>query len=213
MSIDAAAMRVIEADRLLAVVRAPEIPDAAELCAALVAGGIRAVEFTFTTPDVLSHLTVAAEAMEWLGGVVGAGTLRTGDQARQAVDAGARFLVTPGLRRDVADVARQSGTPLLGGAFTPSEVLAALDLDVAAVKIFPAGRLGPKYLADLLGPLPEARLVPSGGVTVETAADYLARGAVAVSAGADVVSPPAVAAGDWSQITDRARALVRAVSP
>ncbi len=117
------------------------------------------------------------------------GTVLTADQARAAIDSGAKFLVTPGIRVDVAEVAAGSGIPVIMGAFTPSEVLVALDLGAAAVKIFPASALGPRYFKDLRGPLPDVALIPSGGVNAGNAAEFLAHGAVAVTAGTDVVPP------------------------
>jgi 2-dehydro-3-deoxyphosphogluconate aldolase/(4S)-4-hydroxy-2-oxoglutarate aldolase len=197
-------------DRALAVVRAERIPDAAALCRALAAGGIRTVELTFTTPGVLDHLRAAAGEP---GVDLGIGTVLTGDQAKAALDAGATFLVTPGVRRAVADVAVAAGVPVYLGAFTPTEVAEAMDLGASAVKIFPAGRLGPAYLRDLLGPYPHARLLPSGGVSTDNAAEFLAAGASAVCAGTSVVPPAAVAAGEWDLITDRARAFGAALTP
>jgi 2-dehydro-3-deoxyphosphogluconate aldolase / (4S)-4-hydroxy-2-oxoglutarate aldolase len=197
----------LRADRALTVVRAERIPDAVELCEALAAGGLGLVELTFTTPDALGHVGKAAAA----GLPIGVGTVMTADQARGAVDAGATFLVTPGLRPGVARVATDAGIPVFLGAFTPTEVAEAVDLGAAAVKIFPAGRLGPKYLSDLHGPYPDVELLPSGGVSAENAADYLAAGALAVCAGTSVVPPAAVAAGAWSEITDRARTFAAAL--
>jgi len=197
----------LRADRALTVVRAERIPDAVQLCQALAAGGLGLVELTFTTPDVLAHVGKVAAA----GLPIGVGTVLTAEQARGAVDAGAAFLVTPGLRPAVAEVAVTAGIPVFLGAFTPTEVATALDLGAAAVKIFPAGRLGPKYLSDLHGPYPGVDLLPSGGVSADNAADYLAAGALAVCAGTSVVPPAAVAAGAWSEITDRARTFAAAL--
>jgi 2-dehydro-3-deoxyphosphogluconate aldolase / (4S)-4-hydroxy-2-oxoglutarate aldolase len=199
---------VLRADRALTVVRAEKIPDAVALCRALADGGIRTVELTFTTPRVLDHLAKAADA----GVVLGVGTVLTADQARAAIDAGARFLFTPGLRPAVAEVAVAAGVPVFLGAFTPTEVATALDLGAAAVKIFPAGRLGPRYLADLRGPYPDVALLPSGGISADNAAEYLAAGALAVCAGTSVVPPALVAAGCWPEITERARAFAAALT-
>ncbi|UOT03101.1 bifunctional 4-hydroxy-2-oxoglutarate aldolase/2-dehydro-3-deoxy-phosphogluconate aldolase [Rhodococcus opacus] len=132
---------ILRADRVLTVVRAETIPDAADLCHALAEGGIRTVELTFTTPDVLHHLGRAADAAAAAGSILGVGTVMTGDQAAAAIDAGARFLVTPGIRPDVAKVATGRSIPVFLGAFTPTEVAMAVDLGSAAVKIFPAKRL------------------------------------------------------------------------
>ncbi|WP_067570975.1 bifunctional 4-hydroxy-2-oxoglutarate aldolase/2-dehydro-3-deoxy-phosphogluconate aldolase [Nocardia acidivorans] len=202
-------MDVIRADRVLTVVRAPEIPDPAALARALAGSGIRAVELTFTTPGVLDALRKASDSGY---GVMGAGTVLTGDQAAAAIDNGARFLVTPGIREGVAEVAIRRGIPVVMGALTPTEVMRALDLGAAAVKIFPARVFGPGYFKDLRGPFPEARLIPSGGVNAGNAADFLAQGAVAVTAGTDVVSPADVAAGRWAEIAARAASFVRSLN-
>jgi len=202
------AMATILADRALAVVRAPEIPDPVALSNALAQSGIRAVELTFTTPGVLDYLTAAASS----DAVLGMGTVCTADQAKAAIDAGAQFLVTPGIRSDVAKVGSDSDVPVIMGALTPTEVLTALDLGAAAVKIFPASAFGPRYFKDLRGPFPDVALIPSGGVNAGNAAEFLANGAVAVTAGTDVVSPQAVASGDWSDIASRAAAFVQALN-
>ncbi|MFC9327427.1 bifunctional 4-hydroxy-2-oxoglutarate aldolase/2-dehydro-3-deoxy-phosphogluconate aldolase [Kitasatospora sp. NPDC057015] len=197
------ARAALAADPVIAVVRAPRIPDAAALCAALAAGGIHWVEFTYTTPDVTDHLHAAAAA----GWRVGVGTVLTAEQAERGVEAGAGFLVTPGLRPEVAAAAHAAGVPAVLGALTPTEVAQAVDLGAAAVKIFPAKAFGPGYFKDLSGPYPDLPLVASGGVNAGNAAEFLAHGALAVCAGTDVVPPAVVAAGDWDEITRRALAF------
>ncbi|MFC9689612.1 bifunctional 4-hydroxy-2-oxoglutarate aldolase/2-dehydro-3-deoxy-phosphogluconate aldolase [Kribbella sp. NPDC056951] len=206
---------LLRTDRVLTVVRAPEIADARDLCAALVAGGIHVVELTFTTPDLPRHLERAASTADETGAVVGAGTVQTALQAQQAIDAGAQFLVTPGQGPEasaIAAAAQTAGITVVFGAFTPSEVMSALALGSSAVKIFPAHQLGPKYLKDLRGPFPEVQLIPSGGINAGNARDYLEAGALAVSAGTDVVSPADVSAADWQAITAKAKAFVAAIN-
>jgi 2-dehydro-3-deoxyphosphogluconate aldolase/(4S)-4-hydroxy-2-oxoglutarate aldolase len=193
------ALSTIAEDRILAVVRAPRIPDPADLCAALASGGIRAVEFTYTTPGLPEILAVAAAARK-PGQHIGAGTVVTAEQARAAIDAGAEFLVTPAVRPEVAAVAARHNVPVFLGALTPTEVLQAMDLGAAAVKIFPASAVGPRYLKDLRGPFPDAKLVPSGGVSSANARDFLAQGAFAVCCGTEVVPPATVAAGGHDEI-------------
>jgi 2-dehydro-3-deoxyphosphogluconate aldolase / (4S)-4-hydroxy-2-oxoglutarate aldolase len=207
-------LELLRADRVLTVVRAPEISDARDLCAALVAGGIHVVELTYTTPDLPRHLERAASTAAETGAVVGAGTVQTADQATQAINAGAQFLVTPGQGPDaraIAEVAHTAGIPVVLGAFTPSEVMTALALGSDAVKIFPAHQLGPKYFKDLNGPFPGVALIPSGGVNATNARDFLAAGALAVSAGTNVVSPADVAAANWSSITTKAKTFCAAL--
>lgn len=206
-----AAMRALAADRVVAVVRAPRIPDPAALCAALAEGGIRAVEFTFTTPGVAGVLAAAAAARK-PGQHLGAGTVMTAEQAEQAVDSGAEFLVTPAIRPEVAAVAARRGVPVLLGAFTPTEVAQAMELGAAAVKIFPASALGPRYLKDLRGPFPDVRLVASGGVDAQNARGFLDHGALAVCCGSEVVSAAVVAAGGHEEIAARARRFTAALT-
>ncbi|NUR58665.1 MAG: bifunctional 4-hydroxy-2-oxoglutarate aldolase/2-dehydro-3-deoxy-phosphogluconate aldolase [Catenulispora sp.] len=194
---------------VIAVVRAPSIPDPPALCAALAAGGIAWTELTFSTPDVVPALRAAVADGHW----VGAGTVLTAAQAAEAIAAGVGFLVTPGVRPEVAAIAHEAGVPVVLGALTPTEVAAALELGAAAVKIFPARAFGPGYFKDLQGPFPGVPLVASGGVNADNAADFLARGALAVCAGTEVVPPDVVAAGDWDEITRRAKAFVDAVGP
>ncbi|WP_104091923.1 bifunctional 4-hydroxy-2-oxoglutarate aldolase/2-dehydro-3-deoxy-phosphogluconate aldolase [Arthrobacter sp. GMC3] len=197
----------LEADRTIAVVRAPEIADAAELCRSLVAGGITGVELTYTTPNLLAHVARAAATAADHGAIIGVGTVLTADQAKAAIDAGAQFLVTPGIRPEVAKVAADAGIPFALGALTPTEVAMALDLGSAVVKIFPASAMGPAYLKDLQGPYPGIKLLPSGGISAANAKDFLAAGAVAVCCGTAVVPPAVVAAGTWDEITARAAAF------
>ncbi|MDT5069333.1 MAG: 2-dehydro-3-deoxyphosphogluconate aldolase / (4S)-4-hydroxy-2-oxoglutarate aldolase [Mycobacterium sp.] len=212
MTADDEPLSVITSDRAVTVVRAPRPFDVTALASALARGGLRAVELTLTTPGILDRLattdveTVAPQA------VIGVGTVLNAADANAAIDAGARFLVTPAVSVAVARVAADSGVPLIMGALTPTEVMAAVDLGASAVKIFPARAHGPAYLRDLLGPFPALSLIPSGGVNAGNAADYLAAGAVAVTAGTDVVTPALVDAARWDTITDRAAAFAAAVN-
>ena len=202
---------LLAADRTLAVVRAASIPDAAGLAGALASSGIRALELTFTTPDVLTHVRRAVDTAGEHGATVGIGTVLTGDQARAAIDAGAQFLVTPGIRTEVAAVASAAGVPFCLGAMTPSEVAQAVDLGSSVVKIFPARQVGPGFLKDLHGPYPGVRLLPSGGIDASNARSYLDAGALAVCCGTSVVPPSAVEAGAWEDIASRAALFTAAL--
>jgi 2-dehydro-3-deoxyphosphogluconate aldolase / (4S)-4-hydroxy-2-oxoglutarate aldolase len=128
------------------------------------------------------------------------------------IDAGAQYLVTPTVLPDVAEVAHANGIPILVGAFTPTEVLAAHRLGAAAVKVFPARAVGPSYLRDLAGPLPDVALVASGGIDHANAAAYLDAGALAVSVGGSSVPAGAVERGEHGAIDASLRALVAAIA-
>lgn len=198
----------IRSDRVVAVIRGGRVADPVGLAATLAEAGIRAIEFTFTIPDVL----VAIEAAAGSGAVVGAGTVRDERQARDALSAGAQFLVSPACVEEVAGVARDAELPVFLGALTPTEVDAALKAGTSAVKLFPAGIGGPAYLGDLRGPFPDAAFIPSGGITEQNVRAFLEAGAIAVYAGSSLAPPDLVAAGDHEEIGRRAQAFVAALS-
>ncbi|RJQ71511.1 bifunctional 4-hydroxy-2-oxoglutarate aldolase/2-dehydro-3-deoxy-phosphogluconate aldolase [Pseudonocardiaceae bacterium YIM PH 21723] len=197
------------ARRALCIIRAPHIADPVGLARTLVDAGLPIVEFAFTTPNAVRLMEQAATVD---GLILGAGTVMTEQNARDAINAGAKFLLTPGLRPSVTDEAARHDVPVVLGAMTPTEVADAVDLGAAAVKVFPAGRMGPGYFKDLHGPYPEVPLVASGGLTTENAADYLRAGALAVTAGSGVVSGQLAAESDLAEIGRRAKEFVDAVN-
>lgn len=199
----------LAADRVLCIVRANQVADPVAVAGALAGAGIRLVEFTFTIPGVLDVIEAAADAP---GSIIGAGTVLTAAHARDAVSAGARFLVTPDVRPEVASAALAAGVPVFMGALTPTELSRAFNLGAAAAKVFPARIGGPSYVRDLLGPFPEARLIPTGGVNAANARTFLEAGALAVGAGTDVVRPDLVVQGDHAAIGERARAFIEALT-
>lgn len=194
--------------RALCIIRAPEIPDPVGLARTLVEAGIPIVEFALTTPDA-PRLIEQAAAVE--GMVLGAGTVMSAQDARDAINAGATFLLTPGLRPAVAEEAVRQGVPVVLGAMTPTEVATAVDLGATAVKVFPAARLGPAYFGDLHGPCPDVPLVATGGLTAENAGAFLRGGAVAVTAGSGVVGPKLAAESRFDEISARAREFLAAL--
>lgn len=201
-------LATIRSDRAVAVIRGERVADAAGLAETLADAGIRTIEFTFTIPDVLAAIEAAAASPA----VVGAGTVRDDRQARDALSAGAQFIVSPACVPEVARVAVEAGVPVFLGALTPTEIDAALKAGTSAVKLFPAGLGGPSYLRDLRGPFPLVDFIPSGGVTVANARAFLDAGAIAVYAGSSLAPPELVAAGDHDEIGRRAHALLAALS-
>jgi 2-dehydro-3-deoxyphosphogluconate aldolase/(4S)-4-hydroxy-2-oxoglutarate aldolase len=176
---------------------------------AVVDGGVPAAEITLTTPGALEALS-AAQAALGDAACLGVGSVRTAADAARAVEAGARFLVTPTVAPDVLAAAALTGVPVFCGGLTPTELAAAHDAGAYAVKVFPAHVFGPGYLRDVLAPMPDLRLVPTGGVDPTNVADYARAGAVAVAAGSALVEPGLVVAGDWAAITARAAAFAAA---
>jgi 2-dehydro-3-deoxyphosphogluconate aldolase/(4S)-4-hydroxy-2-oxoglutarate aldolase len=194
--------------RALCIVRAPAIPDPVGLAATLVEAGLPIVEFALTTPDAVKLIELASTVD---GVLLGAGTVLSAQQARDAVNAGARFLLTPGIRLEVAAEAARLGVPIVLGAMTPTEVATAVDAGCTAVKVFPAARLGPEYFKDLHGPYPGTPLVATGGLHAGNAAEFLTAGAIAVTAGSGVVAPALAAESRFAEIRLRAGEFVDAV--
>jgi 2-dehydro-3-deoxyphosphogluconate aldolase/(4S)-4-hydroxy-2-oxoglutarate aldolase len=205
--------RLVEAlarHRVLAIVRAGEPAAALAAVLALARAGIAAIEVSLTTPDAPA---VLARARAQLGDdvLLGAGTVISRRDAELAVEAGASFLVTPGLSPGAA-AAADLGVGLLAGALTPTELIQARELAPDAVKLFPAGHGGPGYLRALRDPFPGVPLVPVGGVGAANAAQYLDAGAIAVGVGGSLVGDAARPGGDLGALRDRARALLAAVA-
>nr|WP_192757098.1 bifunctional 4-hydroxy-2-oxoglutarate aldolase/2-dehydro-3-deoxy-phosphogluconate aldolase [Actinopolymorpha pittospori] len=196
----------------VAILRSSSAVRYAEVSDVLVDAGIRAVEFTFTAPDVAEAIRSYA-ARKPDGVALGAGTVVTAEQARQAVDAGATYLISPAVCLDVIEEGNRLGVPVLPGALTPTEILTAWRAGAAMVKVFPASALGgPSYLKAVRGPLPDIPLVPTGGVDVANAGDYLAAGAVGVGVGSPLVGDACEPNGDLDALALRARTLVASVT-
>jgi 2-dehydro-3-deoxyphosphogluconate aldolase/(4S)-4-hydroxy-2-oxoglutarate aldolase len=201
----------IETDGVIAVVRLDDLSRAAPLTEALVAGGVRAVEFTFTNPAAADAITAAREALGERA-LIGAGSVLDAETARIAILAGAAFVVTPTVSLPVIETCNRYGVATTIGALTPTEILTAWQAGATYVKVFPASLGGPRYLRDVRGPLPQVKLIPTGGVDAANAGDFIRAGAVAVALGGNLVDARSVADEDWDTITSRARAVVAAVA-
>lgn len=191
----------------LAVVRLPRADDVLPVARALHAGGISAIEVTMTMPGALQAIErLAREGDAEM--LIGVGSVLDVSTVRRAVDAGARFVVSPVFRREIVDEAHRHGAAALPGAFTPTEILQAHEAGADLVKVFPSDALGPAFIKGVLGPMPFLRLVPTGGVTPQNAGGWIRAGASAVGLGGALVDPELVARGDWAMITNLARQTV-----
>lgn len=188
---------------VVAVLRAPSADAAVRTVDALVAGGVRAVEITYSTPDVAVALRAVRERHPDL--LLGAGTITHPAQAEESVTAGAEFLVSPGTLPDVTRAMLATGSVVLSGALSPTEVMTAVDLGADVVKLFPAGLGGPGLLKALRGPFPDVPFCPTGGVDAGNLAEWVAAGAVAVGAGGELCPAAAIREGRWDVITEAAR--------
>jgi 2-dehydro-3-deoxyphosphogluconate aldolase / (4S)-4-hydroxy-2-oxoglutarate aldolase len=188
---------------IVAVVRAESGALLASVVKALAEGGVTAAEITFTVPDAVE---VIRQVRKDVGDavVLGAGTVLDPETARAAILAGAEYIVAPTVNLDVIRLCRRYDKPVMPGAFTPTEVVAAWEAGADVVKIFPADVGGPPYLKALRGPLPQIRMMPTGGVDLDTAENFLKAGACCLGVGGSLVEPKAVAAGDFDRLRDLA---------
>jgi len=204
------AVRRIEACGVVAVIRLQDGSRLRAVVDALAGGGITALEVTMTVPRAIELIGEIAPTLP-AGFVIGAGTVVDPETARAAVQAGARFIVGPVFRPAVIEASHAAGAAAMPGCFSPTEILAAWDAGADVVKVFPATALGPAYFKDLRGPLPHVKLLPTGGVSLENAGDWIRAGAVAIGVGGALIDPKLVAAGNYAAITERARRFVERV--
>ena len=199
-------VRFIERDRAVAVVRTDAPEKLVRIADALREGGVVCVEVTMTVPNALEGIRAVSDE---LGDavLVGAGSVIDGPTAQAAIDAGARYVVSPVFKREVIDAAHAMGAAAMPGCFTPTEILTATEAGADVVKVFPADALGMAFFRGVLAPMPHLRLMPTGGVSLTNADGWVAAGAVAVGVGSALVDKRAVAAGDWATITANARTL------
>jgi 2-dehydro-3-deoxyphosphogluconate aldolase/(4S)-4-hydroxy-2-oxoglutarate aldolase len=189
---------------IVAVVRSPDSDRLVEVARALADGGVTAVEITMSVPDALDVVRAVRRS---LGDriVLGAGTVLDAETARSALLAGAEYLVAPTLNLDVVRMCKRYGKVVMPGCFTPTEILTAWEAGADVVKVFPADVLGPAFFKALRGPLPQVRLMPTGGVDLNSAADFLRAGACCLGVGGQLVEPRAVAEGNFERIRDLAQ--------
>lgn len=178
----------IRATRMVTVMRGFTPEQVLKASRALVRGGVRVVEVSLVGPQVFTSIERLREELDD-SYPVGAGTVLTKSEAEDALAAGADFLFSPGLNPGVIAIAEARGALAIPGVLTPSEITAALALGVKLMKLFPAEPLGPGYLKQLMGPFPDVHMVPTGGVSIANAADYLDAGAVALGTGSSVANP------------------------
>jgi len=200
------------ASGVIAVVRLPAAADFRALAGALVAGGVSVVEITLTTPGALAAIRDLTARDPVPGAVVGAGTVLDERSAHDVIAAGAGFVVSPTLDAAVMRACREANVPCMPGALTPRELLEASRAGASHVKLFPASLVGPRYIREVLAPLPFLRLVPSGGVSLDNTGEWIRAGAIAVSVGSALVSPSLVAEQAWDRLTARARAVIECVA-
>ena len=204
-------LRQIAEIGLVPVVRAQSADEAMKVVDAIREGGVTVLEITMTVPGALS---VMEQVSKRFGKdvLLGAGTVLDAETARACMLAGARFVVSPVLNLATIEICRRYSVPVMPGALTPTEVLAAWTAGADVVKVFPCGALGgASYIKSLKAPLPQIEMIPTGGVSVKTAADFIKAGAMALGVGADLVDTQAIRDGNARAVTEKAREYVRLV--
>lgn len=194
----------------VAVVRMADSGRLMRVAEAIAEGGVTAIEITMTTPNALAVIEEVAREM---GDDVqlGVGSVLDADTVRRAVEAGARYVVSPVFKREVIGESHRQGVPVMPGCFTPTEILEATEAGADVIKVFPADILGMAFFKGVLAPMPHLKLMPTGGVSLTNAGDWIRVGAVAVGVGSALLDKKAIADGDWATLTQNARTLRQSV--
>ena len=203
----AAVTAQIEALGVVAVIRMKDASKLRAVVDAMADGGVRALEVTMTVPGAVDLIRALAPTLPD-GFLLGAGTVTDVATARAVIDAGARFVVGPVFRPEVVAACHELDVPAMPGCFSPTEILAAHECGADIVKVFPATMLGPQFIKDVRAPLPQVKLMPTGGVTLDNAGEWIRAGAVAVGLGSALLDAQAIESGRLDVITANARRVV-----
>ena len=203
-------LEIIRSTGVIAIMRAQSSAQLIAAADAIKQGGVRAIEVTMTTPGAL---TVIAEAKAKYGADValGAGTVLDPESGRAAILAGADFIVGPSLNLELIALCNRYGIPVVPGCYTPTEILTGWEAGADFIKLFPASVGGPDLIKAILAPLPQVQIIPVGGVDLNTAAEFIKKGAVALGVGSDLVNQKVLDAGNMEELTRRAAAYIEQV--
>ena len=201
----------IKAGGVVAIIRMKDAAKLRRVVDAIAAGGVRAIEVTMTVPGAVELIGTLARSLppEIL---LGAGTVTDANTARAVIDAGARYVVSPVFRRDVIAACHERDVAAAPGCFTPTEILDAYDFGADVIKVFPATALGPQFIKDVRAPLPHVPLMPTGGVSLDNAGNWIRAGAVAVGVGSALLDAQAIEEGRFDVLTNNARRIVASVA-
>lgn len=199
---------IVLKNRLVAVIRLNNLDDFQPLAETLFEGGIRVLEFTLTNLDALKAVEKLRHSQSTFSdgtAAIGIGSIRNLEQTRDAIDAGAQFLVSPILLPDMIACCDAEDVVAIPGAYSPTEIATAVSLGAPLVKVFPANTLGPNYIKSILAPMPDLRLIPTGGIGLNNIESYLKAGCAAVGVGSSLVNPRIIADKDWADLRELAR--------
>ncbi|MFB6291125.1 MAG: bifunctional 4-hydroxy-2-oxoglutarate aldolase/2-dehydro-3-deoxy-phosphogluconate aldolase [Candidatus Bipolaricaulia bacterium] len=195
---------------VVAVIRTESSDQLLRVAEAIRKGGVKCIEVAMTTPNALEVIEDVTAKIDDV--LIGAGTVLDAETARSAIIAGAEYLVSPTLDYDMVKMVKRYGKIVAPGTFTPTEIMNAWEAGADIVKVFPASRLGPKFISDVKSPLPQVSLMPTGGVSQKNAADFVEAGADVVCAGSALIDKEAMKRGDFEVLTKNAEQLVEAVN-
>lgn len=202
-------LAAIEETGVVAVIRTSDALDLVNICTAVAKGGIVGVEITMTSPNALEAIKEAASELKGKT-IIGAGSVLDSETARASILAGADFVVSPVFNAQLVETCRRYGKIVIPGAFTPTEILNAWQAGADVVKVFPATKLGPSFIKDVLGPLPQVKLAPTGGIDLSNMGDFLKAGAAFVGVGSSLVDKTLIAEKRWEELSTRAAQFVAA---
>lgn len=197
---------IIRQQKIISAIRVQSEEHIAEVVASLYSGGVKVIEITMNTPNALNHIEKIKQ--NYPDAIIGVGTVLDAETTRSAIMAGASFLLSPLLNKEAIQMASRYNVPFIPGVLTPTEIITAYEYGAKAVKIFPISSLGPKYLKDILAPLPHVEIVPMGGITADNAKQYLEAGSLALGMGSTLVNDQLIKEGNFLEIESRARQLV-----
>ncbi|RKY47157.1 MAG: 2-dehydro-3-deoxyphosphogluconate aldolase [Candidatus Neomarinimicrobiota bacterium] len=203
-------INALEEKGIIGVIRAREGEDIAGIINSLMEGGVKALEITMTTPKAIDVIAKLSDEIPE-DFIIGAGTVLDSETARSVIYAGAKFIVSPVCKKEIIETAHRYDCAVFPGAFTPTEVLTAWENGADAVKIFPASRLGPKYLKDLRGPFPWIKLTPTGGIDLKNITEFIKNGASFVGVGTSLLNREYIKNRDWKSLTAIAKDFIEAV--
>ncbi len=201
-------IRLLIDARLIAVIRTNRAEQVQPVCEALLAGGITALEITLTTPNAVESIRLARSAFDSRA-VIGAGTVLTAAATWEVIAAGAEFVVSPVARIEIVEAAHSHERPVMLGAYTPTEMQTAHEAGADFIKLFPADKLGPGYIKSVRGPLPHLRIVPTGGVDLNTMTDFLNAGCAALGVGSSLITTEILRTENWAELRRLAGEFVR----
>jgi 2-dehydro-3-deoxyphosphogluconate aldolase/(4S)-4-hydroxy-2-oxoglutarate aldolase len=204
------AFDVILSTKVIAVIRMADTEKMAKVIRAVQEGGVKAIEITMTTPDAVNVIhTISKKKSKDI--LLGAGSVLDPETAALVIHSGADFVVSPVTNPEMIKLCNRYGKLVVPGAFTPTEIISAWEMGADIVKIFPATSVGPKYFKDIKGPLPQVRLMPTGGVNLDNARDFIKNGACCVGIGTALLDKKAIAENNWDVLTQKAESLIKSV--